>query len=116
MKSKRILDSQITASSESLQYRAAEARRDNTLCWMPLNSDDVNPWIQVNFLVTVLVQKLLTQGRPNHDTWITKYTLSYLDSGSDVQYVTGGDGNIKVRITVNVLLFVIISYYYEFAL
>ena len=104
MKSKRILDSQISASSEKFESRAADARKDSALCWIPTFRDN-NPWIQVDFVVILHVKKIHTQGRPDNDHWVTKYSISLSANDNGLSNVTGFDGKVKVCITASMLYY-----------
>ena len=75
MESKQILDQQISASSE--KYPSSRARINKWGAWLPVETDFVNPWIEVNFILVVRVAKILTQGRSGTSQWVTKYAVSY---------------------------------------
>ena len=83
MEDHKILDSQISASSEwNHGHRSAngrlnfQRRSDRTGAWSSL-LNDVNQWFQVDFLQIVTVIEIITQGRADHDQWVKSYTISY---------------------------------------
>ncbi|CAB3983146.1 EGF-like repeat and discoidin I-like domain-containing 3, partial [Paramuricea clavata] len=43
--------------------------------------NDLNQWLQVNFVLQATVTEILTQGRSNADQWVTSYTVSYSNDG-----------------------------------
>lgn len=88
MESGAILDSQITASSEhDISHGARLARlnvQTGNTCWAA-RVNDVNQWLQVDFLQNVTLSKLATQGRYNYPQWVKSYFLSYSVDGSAFQ-------------------------------
>ena len=87
MESNGILDSQISASSNwNNGHRAANGRLNfqagsgRTGAWSA-KSNDVHQWLQVDFLKRVRIDKVATQGRPDHAQWVTSYRLSYSQDG-----------------------------------
>ncbi len=100
MQDERILNSQITASSEYSQseYPAYNARLNwqANKCWITQNP---NSWLQVSFGRFAKVVKILTQGRwgdNSHSDWVTSYYLSYGNDGLNF-YDYAYRGNTKVR-------------------
>ena len=103
MESGTILDSQITASSEYGPGYAAHTGRLNVrvgeTSWTTL-VNDVNQWLQVDFLQNVTLSKLATQGRDNFPQWVESYMLSYSMDGNVFQtYKQCGED--KVRLALN---------------
>jgi hypothetical protein len=84
-----IPDSQILASSEwdanhgainsRLNFRAQGKRQG---AWSS-RSNDLNQWLQVNFVLQATVTEILTQGRSNANQWVTSFTVSYSNDGLD---------------------------------
>ena len=58
--------------------------------------DDLNPWLEVNFLMRTKVQEILTQGEGGASYWVLKYTVSYSSDGKMFQYYSEYD-MIKVN-------------------
>ncbi|XP_078344750.1 uncharacterized protein LOC144630294 [Oculina patagonica] len=118
MESGAILDSQITASSEhSSQYPARLARLNvqaGQTCWAAL-VNDVNQWLQVDFLQSVTLSKVATQGRHNYPQWVESYFLSYSMDGSafenykqcgeDKIFYANSDQTTIVYNTINPVIF-----------
>ena len=103
MQSGTILDSQISASSEHGPDYAAHLGRLNLqvgqTSWRAL-VNDVNQWLQVDFLQNVTLSKLATQGRDNTPEWVESYFLSYSMDGSVFEtYKQCGED--KVRLPLN---------------
>ena len=88
MKNGRIPDEVITSSSEqSLKTLALHGRLDMTWAarreaggWCPKFSDE-HQWLQVWLGSDHIIKKVATQGRHNHNQWVTSYTLSYSQDG-----------------------------------
>ena len=84
-----IPDSQILASSEwdanlaainsRLNFRAQGKRRG---AWGS-RKNDLNQWLQVNFVLQATVTEILTQGRSDSNQWVTSFTVSYSNDGLD---------------------------------
>lgn len=103
MENGTILDSQITASSEYGPDYAAHLGRLNLqvgqTSWTAL-VNDVNQWLQVDFLQNATLSKLATQGRDNTPQWVKSYMLSYSMDGSVFEtYKQCGED--KVRLPLN---------------
>ena len=85
MKDERIPDSLITASSSydrSLSPSNARLNADRAWC---AKGKDPNPWLQVDFIWTVIVSRIQTQGRQNYNQWVKKFTVSYKQDGNSFQ-------------------------------
>ncbi|EDO40661.1 predicted protein, partial [Nematostella vectensis] len=91
MEDRRILDSQITASSSkhNSYFAPKYARLRNTFqggvtygCWRP-GGQLVDEYLQVDLLAVKNINKVATQGQPyskndpDHTHWVTRYALSY---------------------------------------
>ena len=106
MESYVILDSQITASSEwnaehgarnaRLNLQASSGRR--TGGWSSASGHNIyNQWLQVDFIKTVTLVKVATQGRMDADQWVKNFSLSYSMDGN-VFKVYQQSGSDKVRV------------------
>ena len=85
----RIRDSQLTASSvwgnDSVGHGPANARLNYPAgqgagAWVA-GSNDVHQWIQVDLLMSKMVYGIVLQGREEHQQWVTKYKVQYIDGG-----------------------------------
>lgn len=102
MESGAIIDSQITASSEYSASHAARLGRLNVQAgatsWSAL-ANDVNQWLQVDFLQKVTLSKLATQGRYNYPQWVESYFLSYSMDGSTFEnYKQCGEDKVSLAL------------------
>lgn len=102
MESGAILDSQITASSEvSSDYVAHQARLNvqaGQTCWAA-GANDVNQWLQVDFLKNVTLSKVATQSRHNHPQWVKSYLLSYsIDGSAFINYKQCGEDKVSLAL------------------
>ncbi|XP_032227696.2 uncharacterized protein LOC5503440 [Nematostella vectensis] len=82
LENKNIPDSGLTASSEWNKYfTAARARlninKQGSLfgAWST-KTNDGSQWLQVNLGNITMVTRIATQGRQDHNQWVTSYTLS----------------------------------------
>ena len=103
MENGKIIDSQITASSQWTNThdptRARLNLKDSTSkegAWSAAKND-VNQWIQVDFKNQTTVTNILTQGRNcyNNYQWVTSYTVYYSNDGIDFTPYQKG-GQVKV--------------------
>ncbi|KAL9957479.1 hypothetical protein ACROYT_G039117 [Oculina patagonica] len=92
MASGAITNEQITASSEhSDNHTAMQARLNfkatgnNTGAWVA-NASDVNQWLQIDLIGQYIVTRVATQGRNEHDQWVTQYKLQYGGDRKNFQY------------------------------
>ncbi|XP_028408851.1 fibrillin-1-like isoform X4 [Dendronephthya gigantea] len=83
----RVLDSQLSASSEWDANHGAENGRLNFKAqgrrqgaWSSKYNDG-QQWIQVNFGLQATVTEILTQGRSNAYQWVKSYSVSYSKDG-----------------------------------
>lgn len=101
MESGSILDSQITGSSEfapSSYHGAPNARLNNAAnaCAWAARSNDVNQWLQIDFLVKTTVSKVATQGRKTYPQWVKSYSLSHsLDGTNFVEHRKCGTNEVS---------------------
>jgi hypothetical protein len=110
MENFQITDSQLSASSEYRNELGAGAGRLNYYTsnvkggsWCPADADQ-NRWFQVDFLRTLKVTGLATQGRHRWPEWVTKYTLSYKqeNDNDDVEFqLYKQQGEVKVSRTAS---------------
>lgn len=77
MKSERINDYQITASSSYDESQPSRARETED-AWCT-NEDDKDPYIQVDFLLKTRVTRVGTMRRKTKDHWVSEYFLQYSD-------------------------------------
>ncbi|XP_038060061.1 lactadherin-like [Patiria miniata] len=99
MEDGRTPDERITASSfwQNRADHAPPRARLNTqgyaAAWCNAGiTDNISPWIQVDFNDTVTITGLITQGRGDHDQRVTEYQVTYSDDGQSWNYVTDADG------------------------
>jgi len=93
----RIPNSALTASTVYDANHAAMLARLNLAApsgkagsWCA-KKNDVNQWLQIDLGTPTTVTKVATQGRQEHNQWITSYSLSYSLAGSFwVQYTVRG--------------------------
>ena len=94
-----IRDSQITASSEySPNHQASNGRlnfKANSGSWSAKTSD-LNQWLQVDFLRPTIITGITTQGRIQHNQFVTKYTVSFSEDENNFQNFNN-QGMLKVR-------------------
>ena len=83
MQDGRILNHQVTASSEGWWLDLSTFKARNARLWLKSTSWvgsvlDSNPWIQISFAPEIkLITGISTQGNPSHDWFTSSYTLKY---------------------------------------
>ena len=89
----RIQDGAMSASSVYNNYHAAklgrlhlEARARNVGAWC-VKTNDAHQWLQIHLGGGTTVTKVVTQGRQDHDQWVTSYAISYSPVNSNWVYV-----------------------------
>ncbi|XP_048578373.1 EGF-like repeat and discoidin I-like domain-containing protein 3 [Nematostella vectensis] len=116
MEDRRILDSQITASSSKhhVYFAPKYARLRNTFqggvsygCWLP-RSAQAGEYLQVDLRGVKNISKVATQGQPyskndpGHTHWVTRYALSYsLDGVTWTTYPHEFPGNTDLESVVS---------------
>ena len=98
-------DSQITASSSwDANHGPGNARlfrpknAPNTGAWST-RTNNINQWLQVNFLKTTKITGISTQGRPAVSQWVTSFSLSYSDLGTTfTPYTVNGNTQVDNKI------------------
>ena len=76
--SSQLVDGQLIASSEETNLTGAAVARKNAGGWTAAQND-VNPWLQVDFLTNVTIVTMnLWKGLAGH---ITAFTVEYSDGG-----------------------------------
>ena len=120
MENGRVLDEQITASSELNDNIAAyqgrlnvnESAQGSTVksgAWVA-GTSDLSQWLQVDlFDEESLISRVATQGRNQDDSWglanrqwVERYKLQYSNDGRDFEYYhEQGKSRAKVRRNVN---------------
>ena len=105
MESYFIQDSQITASSKWDAGHGARNARLNLQASSGIRNGGwaagqniLNQWLQVDFIKTVTLAKVATQGRMDADQWVTSFSLSYSMDGN-VFKVYQQSGSDKVSVT-----------------
>ncbi|CAK8691309.1 unnamed protein product [Clavelina lepadiformis] len=96
----RVDDDDITASTHyDNQYLPKYGRLDQQSasghqgCWHP-KTVRVGEWLQVDLKTTTLVVGVVTQGDPQHQYWVSAFTISYGNSEDElqtIQYQNGTD-------------------------
>ena len=88
MEDRRILDSQLSASSMWASPHFANASRLNGQFAWASAQNDLDQWIQVNFLVSRAVSGVVVQGQGNeYDNWVKSYKVEFSNGGSSWEYV-----------------------------
>ena len=94
MDSGAITDAQISASSQwdnnhgasrarlHMQFNRKTSQRG---AWSS-RANDLNQWLQINLGGYTTLTRVATQGRTNHDQWVTKYRLQHSDDGVIFQF------------------------------
>ena len=92
MENFQIANPQLSASSQYRTVLGPSASRLNYFTsdtlggsWIPLVSGE-NQWLQVDFLRTVKVTGLATQGRKHGHHWVKEFTVSYKQGKDDVEF------------------------------
>ena len=103
MESIAITDRQISASSE--WHAASQGRllsRTGAGAWVAAQND-VNQWLQVDLVNQhTKVTRVATQGRNDHNQWVTKYKLQYSNDTVNMQdYKEHGQDNVKVKFALS---------------
>ena len=87
MKSGKIPDSAITATTSLNQYCGPERARLDTVksgsyvgAWIP-KSQDIGQWIQVDLGKITKITRLATQGRQDAGHWAESYSITYSVEG-----------------------------------
>ena len=87
MKSGRIPNSAITATSIYNQYYGPERARLDTVksgsyagAWIP-KANDLGQWIEVDLGKITKITRIATQGRQDAGHWVKSYSLSYSVKG-----------------------------------
>ena len=92
MENFQIANSQLSASSQIRAQGGPSFGRLNYFTsdvsggsWISLVNDE-NQWLQVDFLRTVKVTGLATQGRKHYPQWVKEFTVSYKQGKDDVEF------------------------------
>ncbi|XP_038061701.1 lactadherin-like [Patiria miniata] len=98
MEDRTIPDDRIKASSSLLCCPANNSRLNGDTAWVALDSEALNSWIGVNLVKRTVVSGITTQGH-HYGDHTTKYKVAYKERPSSAyEYVTDGNGDIKVFI------------------
>ena len=87
MKSGKIPDSAITATTSYSQYYGPERARLDTVksgsfngAWIP-KTQDMGQWIQVDLRNVTKITRIATQGRQDAAQWVKSYCITYSVNG-----------------------------------
>ena len=99
MESRIIQDSHITASTEySSAYGPRYARLNSAAgagSWSA-GINEINQWLQIDFLDKTTVSKVASQGREQIAQWVKSYSLSYSMDGSNFEdYKKSGEAKVS---------------------
>ena len=89
-----VKDDQFTASSSETSFTPSDARLD-AKGWQP-RSDDVSPWIQIDFHEPVSFAGIITRGLKGSPVWTKHYTITYSEDCLTFKDVNGPDGKPEV--------------------
>ena len=94
-----LADSALTASSEHDGNHGPHRSRLNTQgsygAWSTL-TNIADEWIQADFGSEKTIQRVATQGRYDHDQWVTSYKFAHSSDGSTWTFLLDGSGNEEV--------------------
>ena len=90
-----ILDSQITASSETQGFESYKARLDGPSCWRGAKNSP-GEYLEVNFGRKEYVKAIRTQADPRQDNWTKKFYIAY-SLGSGWKNITE-PYNVRVKV------------------
>ena len=94
--SNQLVDGQLIASSEETNLTGAAVAKKNAGGWTAAQND-VNPWLQVDFLTNVTIFKMNSwKGLAGH---VTAFTVAYCDGGMLFANYSQDGQSTKVRIT-----------------
>ena len=80
IESGNVTGAQLTASSVNGNYQAANAILNEEGAWVPATSDQ-NQWLQIDLHRQLLVSGVVTQGRSDVKSWVTRYQVEYALDG-----------------------------------
>ena len=102
MEDRSIVNSQITASSYHSgfldTYHPHKARLNSDDYWETATENPSNPWIQIDFLDSVELHGIQTQGitNPFYNEWVSELQVQTGDSDNSLVFIEDGDGNQMV--------------------
>ena len=98
MQSKEITDDLIDSSTElAALYGKNRARLMDGVAWISTN-EDTDPWIQVNFVLTVTIIEILTQGRSLYSQWTRNYMVAFAQKADSFQFYLTENNQKKVKL------------------
>ncbi len=104
-----ILWSQLSASSSSEGHNASDARLNGAGYWLPAD-DDNDPWLQVDFSITLWLRRIKVQGASSADQWVTTCTISYADSSGIFQSYSEDEGiKVKWEPTIYIVIYTLVK-------
>ena len=96
MKSGLIPDGNITASTEKNASTAAENGRLNSASSWCAETNDSNPYLQIDLQTLHVICAVSTQGNSQADEWVKTYKLKLSTDGSTwTDYKEGGQVKVK---------------------
>lgn len=119
LQSRRLLDSQFTASStlatSTAYYPPWSARMFLTAptaselnFWLP-QAADINPWLQVDLQVLHDIDGIVMRGAPGTDCFVTSLTIAYATTPDDLDNITfiscSGTNCIGIQVEFRLTLF-----------
>ncbi|XP_027059482.1 neurogenic locus Notch protein-like [Pocillopora damicornis] len=63
--------------------------------------NNANQWLQIDLGALLKVTAVATQGRSNHDQWVTKYKLQYSDDGATFSYYMEAGQSVAKEFAAN---------------
>ncbi|XP_038052363.1 lactadherin-like [Patiria miniata] len=110
MEDGRIPDASITASSvhpNPADFGPTRARLNLQVtsgaaawCSAPRASDS-NPWVQVDLGCNATITGVITQGRGEHQQWVTEFKVAYSDDGQEWTDVTDDGSRTTMKFPGN---------------
>ena len=101
MKSGKLPNSAITATTSLNQYYSPERARLDTVksgsfeaAWIP-KSQDVGQWIQVDLGKISKITRIATQGRQNVAHWVKSYSITYSVEGGPFLPYSNNQVNVR---------------------
>lgn len=94
MQNGKILDSQITASSQIINFEAFKARLYGSSCWRSARNNS-GEFLEVKLGQKEYVKAITTQGDPREDNWTTQFYVAF-SLGSFWKNITWSYHGVKV--------------------
>ena len=100
-----ITDIQLSASSTSGSYIAANARLNQPDGGWVAASNDQTQWLAINLYRQHQVTGVVYQGKEDLDQWVTSFHVEYSTDGVSWSYVTDENNTVEVCIRDTCLYF-----------